>query len=32
MKSKIDKLDFQKLVPVPVDSSQLSDLGKKWWC
>ena len=29
LKSKIDKLDFHKLVPVPVDLSKLSDLGKK---
>ena len=26
MKLKIDKLDFDKLVPVPVDLSKLSDI------
>ena len=29
MKSKVDKLDVNKLVPVPVDLSKLSDAGKK---
>ena len=28
MKSKVDKLDVDKLVPVPVDLSKLSDLVK----
>ena len=28
MKSKLDKLDFGKLVPVPADLSKLSDLVK----
>ena len=29
MKSKVDKLDVDKLVPVPVDLSKLSDVVKK---
>ena len=29
MKSKVDKLDVDKLVPVPVDLSKLSDALKK---
>ena len=29
LKSKIDKLDVDKLVPVPVDLSKLSDVVKK---
>ena len=28
MKSKVEKLDVNKLVPVPVDLSKLSDAGK----
>ena len=28
MKSQVDKLDADKLVPVPVDLSNLSDVGK----
>ena len=28
MKSKVDKLDIEKLVPVPVDISKLSDVVK----
>ena len=28
MKSKVDKLDVDKLVPVPVDLSKLSDVVK----
>ena len=28
MKSKVDKLDIDKLVPVPVDLSKLSDVVK----
>ena len=28
MKSKVDKLDVDKLVPVPVDLNKLSDLVK----
>ena len=28
MKSKVDKLDVDKLVPVPVDLSELSDVVK----
>ena len=28
MKSKVDKLDFDKVVPVPVDLSKLSDVVK----
>ena len=28
--SKVDKLDVDKLVPVPVDLSKLSDLVKKY--
>ena len=29
MKSKVDKLDIDKLVPVPVNLSKLSDVVKK---
>ena len=29
MKSKVDKLDVDKLVPVPLDLSKLSDVVKK---
>ena len=29
MKSKVDKLDVDKLVPVPVDLSKLSEVVKK---
>ena len=29
LKSKVDKLDVDKLVPVPVDLSKLSDAVKK---
>ena len=29
MKSKLDKLDVDKVVPVPVDLSKLSDVVKK---
>ena len=29
LKSKADKIDFDKLVPVPVDLSQISDVVKK---
>ena len=28
MKSKVDKLDLDKLIPVPVDLGKLSDVGK----
>ena len=28
MKSKVDKIDVDKLVPVPVDLSELSDVAK----
>ena len=28
MKSKVDKLDVDKLVPIPVDLSELSDVVK----
>ena len=28
LKSKADKLDFGKLAPIPVDSSELSDVVK----
>ena len=28
LKTEVDKLDFQKLVPVPVDLSKLSDVAK----
>ena len=28
LKSKVDKLDFDKLIPVPVDLSKLSDVVK----
>ena len=28
LKTKVDKLDIDKLVPVPVDLSKLSDVGK----
>ena len=28
MKSKVDKIDVDKLVPVPVDLSKLSDVAK----
>ena len=30
MKSKVDKLDVDKLVPVPVDLSKLSDVVKNY--
>ena len=29
LKSKVDKLDVDKLVPVPVDLSKLSDVVKR---
>ena len=29
LKSKVDKLDVDKLVPVPADLSKLSDVAKK---
>ena len=29
-KKKVDKLDVKKLVPVPVDLSKLSDVGKNY--
>ena len=32
LKSNIDKLDVDKLVPVPDDLSKLSDVVKKWCC
>ena len=32
LKSKVDKLDVHKLVPVPVDLSKLSDPVKNWCC
>ena len=28
MKSKVDKLDLDELVPIPVDLGKLSDVGK----
>ena len=30
LKTEVDKLDVNKLVPVPVDLSKLSDVVKKW--
>ena len=30
LKTKVDKLDIDKVVPVPVDLSKLNDLVKKW--
>ena len=30
MKSKVDKLDVDKLIPVPVDLSKLSDVVKNY--
>ena len=30
LKKKVDKLDVKKLVPVPVDLSKLSDVGKNY--
>ena len=32
LKSKVDKLDVNKLVPVPVDLSKLSDVVKEDVC
>ena len=32
LKTEVDKLDIDKLVPVPVDLSKLSDVVKKWCC
>ena len=32
LKAEKDKLDIDKLVPVPVDLSKLSDVVKKWYC
>ena len=32
LKTKVDKLDINKLVPVPVDWIKLSDVVKKWCC
>ena len=32
MKSKLNKLDVDKLVPVPADLSKLSDVVKKSCC
>ena len=31
LKSKVDKLDVDKLVPVPVDLSKLSEKSQKNW-
>ena len=30
LKTKVDKLDIDKLAPVPVDLSKLSNIVKKW--
>ena len=30
MKSKVDKLDVDKLVPIPIDLSKLSDVVKNY--
>ena len=32
LKSNVDKLDIDNLVPAPVHLSKLSDVVKKWWC
>ena len=32
LKTEADKLDIDKLVPVPVDISKLSNVVKKWSC
>ena len=32
LKTEVDKLDIDKLVPIPVDLSKLSDAVKKWCC
>ena len=31
-KTEVDKLDIDKLVPVPVNLSKLSEVVKKWCC
>ena len=32
LKTEVDKFDIDKLVPVPVDLSKLSEVVKKWCC
>ena len=32
LKTKVDKLDIDNLVPIPVDLSKLSNVVKKWSC
>ena len=32
LKTEVDKLDIDKLVPVPVNLSKLSEVVKKWCC
>ena len=32
LKTKVDKLDIDKLAPVPVDLCKLSDVVTKWCC
>ena len=32
LKTKVDKLDINKLAPVPTDFSKLSNVVKKWCC
>ena len=32
MKSKVDQLDIEKSVPVPVDLIKLNDAVKTWYC
>ena len=32
LKTKVDKLDINKLAPVPTDLSKLSNVVKKWCC
>ena len=32
LKTEVNKLDIDKLVPAPVDLSKLSDVVKKWCC
>ena len=32
LKTEVDRLDIDKLVPVPTDLSKLSNVVKKWCC
>ena len=32
LKTEVDKSDIDKLVPVPVDLSKVSDVVEKWCC